>query len=244
MIESDDPRVHGDHVRRVPVGAGRGDLVLIGVVHDHPASEYRVEAVTEAVDPETLALELPPLAIPLFRHYAGDGRERPAFGGEMSTAISAANTGRVVGIDGPTPAFVVRVAWALRRQGGSFGTLKPVLRRLAPVTKHAVACRAAAALATATGVRVDVRAPTPHGCDRGDDPAAQAADERTQLRRAEAVANAFGVPDARRTLERTRERHMAGRLTGLGDGDDVVAVVGAAHLDPIADLVDGRQPGG
>ena len=77
-----DPRVTGEFVRRVSNDAGT--VTLVGVVHDHPASSYRVRQVVEDVDPEVLALELPPISIPLYEQYASSDRNPPVFGGEMS----------------------------------------------------------------------------------------------------------------------------------------------------------------
>ncbi|MFC6768739.1 hypothetical protein ACFQE6_28125, partial [Natrinema soli] len=67
----DDPRITPQFCRRLPDSTG--DLVLLGVVHDHPASIARVERVLQRVEPETLALELPPVAMPLYRIYARKG---------------------------------------------------------------------------------------------------------------------------------------------------------------------------
>ena len=53
-IDTDsDPRVTGEYVRQL--SGAHGTLTLVGVVHDHPASIYRVQHVIERVDPEILA---------------------------------------------------------------------------------------------------------------------------------------------------------------------------------------------
>jgi pheromone shutdown protein TraB len=226
-----DPRLSGEHVRTL-AGAG-GTVTLVGVVHDHPASVYRVRRVVTACDPDALALELPPLSVPLFETYADDDRSPPAFGGEMSAAVQAADTDRVVGIDGPTPGFLVRLARTLVRARASLGTVRRVLDGLRSVTHTAMVCRGASVLAGLTDVRLEVASPTTYDCERTDDPGAQAADERAQISRARAVLDAFEPSRAARFRDDTREAHMADRLAGL-DGD-VVAVLGHDHLDPVAE---------
>lgn len=232
---TDDPRITGEHVRRLPGEGGTGAVTLVGVVHNHPASTYRVRAVLDAADPDAVALELPPLSIPLYEAYADDGRTPPPFGGEMSAAVQAATTDRVVGIDGPDPGFVARLSRTLVTDCASLSTASSALRSLLSATKRAVTCRLAARLARATGVRLEVDAPVGHECERADDPAAQASDERAQVRQARAIADSLEQPAATRVRDRTRNRHMACRLATLRQAGDVVAVVGIAHLGPLSE---------
>src|SRR6056297_2195481 len=98
-----DPRMNDEYVRRLP-DAG---VTLVGVVHDHPASVHRAREVVRERDPDVVALEAPPLAMPLYETYARESRTPPTFGGEMSAAAQAAREedAEVVGIDGPTVAF-------------------------------------------------------------------------------------------------------------------------------------------
>lgn len=235
-----DPRISGDYLRRFTESNGiehdaeLGSVTLVGVVHDHPASKHRVRSVLEAVDPNVLALELPPIAVPLFEEYADVDRAPPRFGGEMSTAIQASSTARSVGIDGPTPAFTARLLRSLRRKQVSLDTLRSVLRGLTSVTKHAVVCRAAATLSRLTSLRVEVDAPIDHDTEWTDDPERQATDEHTQVRRAEAVLDAFEPSRASQFRDATREAHMADRLADLRSEGPVVAVVGIDHLDGVA----------
>lgn len=65
-----DPRLDERYLRVVPGTGDDGTVVLVGVVHDHPASRVRARRVVEKVTPAVVALELPPLAMPLYRQYA------------------------------------------------------------------------------------------------------------------------------------------------------------------------------
>ncbi|SEW25163.1 hypothetical protein SAMN04487945_2511 [Halobacterium jilantaiense] len=230
MFGTDDPRTRGRHVRQLPGSGGTGDVVLAGVVHDHPASAHRVRTVVEATDPDVLALELPPLAVPLFERYADDGGVS-ASGEEMSVGVRAVDAADVVGIDGPSLGFLARLARTLRRSDPSLSTVRTVLRAVLSVSAHAVACRAAALLGAPTAAGLAVDAPVEHDVDSEDAPERQADDEQRQIRQARAVLGAFGKADPVRVRDETRERHMADRLAALRERGDVVAVVGVDHLD-------------
>ncbi|WP_246308099.1 hypothetical protein [Halorarum salinum] len=214
-------------------------MTLVGVVHDHPASTYRASEVVSALEPDVLALELPPLAVRLYEQYARDVRSPPPFGGEMSAAIQAASTDRVVGVDGPTPGFLAELGRTLLRERASFATARRVFEYLATATRTAVTCGAAASLASLTSVRLEVDPPIEYGTDGTDDPARQAADERSQIRRARGVLNALEPPRAVRFRDTARESYMSNRLGRLRHEGDVVAVVGDGHLDPLADRLEG-----
>jgi pheromone shutdown protein TraB len=228
-MDETDPRTSGEHQRRP---AGAEGPVLVGVVHDHPASQHRVGAVISDVEPDVLALELPPLSVPLFEAYADDGIPS-AVGGEMSAAIRAASTDRVVGIDGPTPRFSLALARNLYRADADSRTVRRALSGLASATSRAVVCRLAAGVTAHTGLGVAVDRSVAHDCGPDDDPHEQAADERAQVRRARAAARVFEPARAARVRDATREEHMARRISAL-DGR-AVAVVGIDHLDAVAD---------
>lgn len=234
MFDERDPRTNGDYVRRVHGEAGDGDVIVTGVVHDHPASMYRVRSVVEGIDPDVLALELPPLAVPLFERYAHD-RTIPTSGDEMSVAIRAATTDAIEGIDGPTPAFLRRLVRNLLRDDTPLSTGRNVLRGLLSVTKHAVACRIAASLDDPAAARFAADSPVEYDVSREDDPERQATDERTQIRRAKSVLSTFGKSTPVQLRDLTREAHMAERLTSLRRKGTVVAVVGVDHLDPLVE---------
>jgi pheromone shutdown protein TraB len=238
-MSTDDPRTTGEHVRWVATSGG-GEIVLAGVVHDHPASVYRVRTVVETVEPDVLALELPPLAVPLFERYAESERSPPRFGGEMSAAIQAATDADVVGVDGPTVRFLARLYRHLSTDGASLPVVRRTLRGVAGATRHAAVCRIAAGVAARTSIRMEVDDPVAHDCRWHDDPHRQAADEREQVRRARAITRAFGHPDAVAHRNAAREAHMASRLSALSRARSVVGVVGIHHLDPLTDRLEER----
>ncbi|QLG26810.1 hypothetical protein HUG10_04305 [Halorarum halophilum] len=241
-VRDDDPRFGDSYVRQELDSPTGGRVTLVGVVHDHPASTYRVRTVVDAVDPDVLALELPPLAVGLFEQYAEGERTPPTFGGEMSAAIQAARTDAVAGIDGPDRAFYRRLVRTLSRERPSRPEAKRILSGLASASKRAVVCRVAGALAARTGVRLEVDVPVAHDCTWADDPEDQAADERRQIRQSQALTSALGPCTASRATafrDATREAHMADRLADLRETGSVVAVVGIDHLDPLSELLDG-----
>jgi pheromone shutdown protein TraB len=232
-----DPRVTGEYLRQVTSDAGT--LTLVGVVHDHPASTYRARKVVEAIDPDRLALELSPISIPLFEEYAATDRCPPAFGGEMSAAIQAADRSTTVGIDRPTGGFFRRLGRTLLRERPSLRTIRNLASNAVETTKHAGLCRVAATVATHTSVRVEIDSPAPHDVDWGTTPDDQARDERAQVRRSRSFMNAFRTASrsrAARLEDVAREDAMAARLSEL-DGD-TVAVVGIDHLDSLVDRLD------
>ena len=237
-MNHDDPRITGEHIRSID--APSGTVTLVGVVHDHPASVFRARTLVSTLDPDVLALELPPLSLPLFERYAADARTPPVFGGEASAAIQAADADRVVGIDGPTPRFLRRLLAALYREGDPLGTASGVFRRLASVTKNALNCRFAASVASMTSIRLEVDSPATYPTDRTDSPERQSENEDHQIARARAVMDAFEPSRASSFSDEVRESHMADGLDRLRRDGDVVAVVGRHHLDRLAGLLRDR----
>lgn len=233
-----DPRRTGEYVRQVH----GGDVTLVGVVHDHPASVYRVRRIIETRRPDVLALELPPLAVPLFEEYARHPRTPPAFGGEMSAAIQATDADTVVGIDRPSGDFLRRLGRNLVSTRPSPATVGKVLEDVLAATKHALVCRGTALLATHLSVRVEVDSPVTHDVGWDDTPTEQARDEARQVRKSRSFASAVKPTGARRATalaDATREELMARRLRDCRDRGRVLAVVGIDHLDPLTDHLDG-----
>lgn len=238
MGDTSDPRLTGEYVRTI-TGLS-SPLTLVGVVHDHPASSYRVRQTVAAAQPDVLALELPPVAVSLFETYAATDRQPPVFGGEMSAAIQAADDGTVVGIDRSIPGYALAVLRTVLDERPSAPIAGKLLSNTVSATAHALTCRVAAAIAARTSVRLEVDAPTAHDVDRSDTPADQATDEGKQVRRSRAFANAFAPSSTTRASEledETRERQMASRLGTLVGDDHVVAVVGIDHLEALVDEV-------
>lgn len=234
--DSSDPRLTGDRVRTVTRG---GETVtLVGTVHDHPASVYRARRTVADRDPAVLALELPPLALPLFETLASEAGELPddasVPGGEMGAAIAAASTDRVVGIDGPSLGYARTLAATLVDERPDRRALRGVLAGAASAGRQAIRCRFGATVAAHTARSPAVRDAVMHDCGPADDPETQAADERRQVERARAVMDAFEPSRAAQFRDQSREAHMAKRIGELRDEGDVVAVVGHGHLTSLA----------
>lgn len=230
---ADDPRLTGEHVR--VVAGTNGVVTLVGVVHDHPASKYRVREIVKGCEADILALELPPLAVGLFKQYAADKRVPPAFGGEMSTAIQAGSDERIVGIDGPSRSYFRRVTKRLVRERASPHIAYRVMKNLYSVSKATLTRRLASAVHAVTSVRLEVDEPIVYETDWTDDPKRQAEDERRQIGRARSVSNLLENTRGERVRDETREAHMADRLDSLRKKGDVVAVVGRGHLDAVTE---------
>ncbi|WP_122088577.1 hypothetical protein [Halalkalicoccus subterraneus] len=210
-----------EYVRSLP------GVTLVGVVHDHPASIARVRRVVRESDHETLALELPPLAVELYHAYAADSER----GGEMSAAIRATDA-TVVGIDGPSTAFVRAFRRYLDRERVDEETRTRLRSSLRTASRRAVRCRLAA---TAVGrwLGADGTRSFTYDCDPGGDTDDLAADERSHVSMARA-ATAFSPPHVAHR-DAIREECMAEALAELPA--PVVAVVGIDHLDGIASRV-------
>ena len=238
-----DPRVTGEYIHQLSDRSGT--LTLVGVVHDHPASTYRVRQAVAGIDPDVLALELPPISVPLFEEYGRTERSPPTFGGEMSAAIQAAAPGVAVGIDRPTGGFFRRLGRVLLRDRPPVGTVQDLVSTAVSTTGHAVLCRVAAGVAARTSIRVEVDSPVGHGVDHADRPEKQALDEREQVRRSRSFIEAFqsaGRFRASRLEDTVREAEMASRLTELRERGEVVAVVGIVHLEPLIERLDAAGP--
>lgn len=270
LAGSGDPRLGDDYWRVVSADAGRGATVLVGVVHDHPASSHRVASVVRAVDPDAVALELPALAVPYFEPADGDGdadaavgtgapRERggvvpdggttvdaldasdggaaddagsPASdGGEMRAAVGAARevAADVVAVDTFDWRYFLRF-WRRARGGdASPSTVRRALGNVAAVATTAWGVRFGRATGRPDGDAAD------YGVDATDDPATQAENERSHVARGRSLLGAFERPPGDVLFDETREANMAANIDALRETGTVVAVVGMAHLDAVAD---------
>lgn len=225
----DDPRLDADFCRFLPGTDATADVLLVGVVHDHPASSYRVAALADAFDPDTLALELPPLAVPGFeRASVGENR---LDGGEMTAAIAAVSDADVVGIDSLGWRFGRRFLANARRTDADIGTIRQALSEVGRIARHALACRLDRASA-GDSAAVD------HDISPREPPAAQAEDERTQVARSRSLLGAIERPRADLLVDATREDTMADGIDSERQRGSVLAVVGMNHLETLAEALE------
>jgi len=223
-------------------GPDGGPLLVVGCVHDHPASTFRARALVESLQPHVVGVELPGLALPLFERVGREPNDDPSAGGEMSAALAAAaNVGADrTGIDTLGPRFARSLLSELRRESASLATLKRVLGSISDVAGHALACRASAALGPlGTAAPVHERA-YDHEITRSAAPSTQAEDEHRQLTRSLSVLRAFEQPLANDVVDAAREATMVANLAALRSEGSVVAVVGFDHLSGITELLDNR----
>lgn len=237
-LVASDPRIAAEYLRCIPRTTGRGTVLLVGVVHDHPASLARVHTVLGAVTPDILALELPPLAMPLFHQYAADSFVPPRLGGEMSVGLQTAGAVRSVGIDAPNRSYVWRLVNQLCSTDASVPLLTDVLTDLLQSTAHAVACRLGAIVHTVFGVSPRLYSHASYATSLLDTPAVQAEDEASHLSKQQAFLRAIATPAHRQLIDETREETMAARLQTLRQDGDVVAIIGMEHLQPVAERLD------
>ncbi|WP_312910941.1 hypothetical protein [Natronosalvus caseinilyticus] len=240
----DDPRITTQFCRRL---SGETDVTLLGVVHDHPASIARVETVLEYLEPDTLALELPGTAVPLYRTYARDseGTPAPEFGGEMAAAIRAAPGADVVGIDAPNWSFLRRLFTRLLADRVPASTARRVLSSLGGATRTALTCRVAATVSNATSVTVACDDPIEYACTADDSPATQAEHERRHVSGVRTLLQLQGDgADATTYRDETRESCMIDHLESLRAEGSVVAVVGVDHLEALETALAGGDGDG
>jgi pheromone shutdown protein TraB len=237
-FEGDDPRLNDQYVRVVD-SPSAPEIVLVGVVHDHPASAYRAQEVVRTVDPAVVALELPSMAVPLFRRLAVE-ETRSHRAREMSATIRAAPSARTVGIDAPNVHYVRTLTRRLVDESAPLRTVRAVARDVVQNVRQAMTAWAAAHLAVVAGLRFGTTAPISHPVDESASPEAQAADESRHIRRHYSLLNAVERPDSIRLVDESREESMATSLRRLREDGPVVAVVGYDHLDDVADRLAAR----
>jgi pheromone shutdown protein TraB len=235
-----DPRVDPEQLR-VFEGPEGHPVLVVGCVHDHPASVYRVRALVESLRPDVVGVELPGLAVPLFERVGQDDDVGPT-GGEMSEALAAgADVGsRRVGIDALDARFARNLVREIRRESPSLGTVKRVFDSVSNVGTHALSCRLSATLGRLGSARPVRERAYDHEIDRLAPPATQADDEQRQLTRSLSVLRAFEQPVANEIVDSAREKTMVENLTALRSGGSVVAVVGFDHLSGVTALMEER----
>jgi hypothetical protein len=235
-----DPRFDPGFVEYVPATDQRASILLAGVVHDHPASVARVRQLVGAVSPTVLALELPAMAVGLFRQFATTDGVPPENGGEMSAAIQASPESDVVGIDAPSWPFCKAATAAILRGEVDLATLPALTRRLAGLSAHAVTCRLGA-IAARLSIPTSTIAPNfSYQCSAELSPTAQADHEATHLSRTRSLFAAVEAPAGHEAFTSTREAAMCQQIETAARRGTVVAVVGFDHLDAVADAL--RSP--
>ncbi|SHH02223.1 hypothetical protein [Halobaculum gomorrense] len=231
--EDADPRIDPSLVRCLRGTDGTGSVLLIGVVHDHPASVFRVSSLLESFPPDVLAVELPPLSVPLFCRYARDSHVPPRLGGEMSAAIDAADAARVVGIDAPNSSYLRALIDRLRTDGEARTLARAMLTDFVRGLAQAAACRLGAVVAALTPYVPRVYAHIRYDVTLLDDPETQADHERRHLAQHRAFVGVVDPPPETAIVDRIREDVMAARIAALRDDGDIAVVVGMHHLDEL-----------
>lgn len=233
-----DPRVEPDQLRLFDAPDDH-PLLVVGCVHDHPASVYRVRALIRLLAPDVVAVELPGLAVPLFERVGREGETDEEPGGEMSAALAAGETvdAHCVGVDSLGVRFARSLLGELRRESVTVPTVRRVISSLSHVTRHALACRLSAALGrygTPTPVRKQAYE---HDVDSATRPGEQAADEQRQVTQSLSVLRALERPVADEVIDAAREQTMVANLSSLQADGSVLAVVGFDHLSGITELL-------
>jgi pheromone shutdown protein TraB len=228
-----DPRLGEQFLRCIPGTDELGTVLLVGVVHDHPASVFRVAHLLESFTPEVLALELPPLAMPLFRMYAENRFTPPKLGGEMSMAIQAAGNVRTVGIDAPNQAYLRLIAEELLTDRVSLSVTKSVLKDVTRGFAHALACRLGAVIGAITPLRLQLYSHIEYDCSLLESPAVQAEHESRHVSQRQAFLRAIKTPPTIRRIDEIREAGMVTRIQELRTEGEVVAIIGVEHLDTL-----------
>lgn len=235
VIES-DPRISEEYIRLIE----RTDtpVVLVGVVHDHPASIYRVEAVIEEVSPATVGIELPSLLVPVFEQHVDEGAD---IGGEMTAAITAAESASVVGIDVPGPGFIRALCAELLKEPADTGAIVRTLRETWRLTSNAVLARLAHEGVPGLPTVSDLEFGHEYDLPERPSPERQAEHEAKHVRRSTTLLRTFEPPAATRLVDQIRERHMARRLRELAVDGPLVGVVGHGHLDEIQAVLEEKS---
>lgn len=235
-LAGDDPRLDGQYVRLVD--AAPEPLVLVGVVHDHPASVHRADRVVAALDPDVVAIEAPDAATPAFASHAradddSSGGEDDLSGGEMTAAVAAAEDAAVVGVDVPGRGTLRSLASVVSTERPDGSAVAGALGDLCRIGVHAARSRLRTAGVPAGWVGGEPDRSHEYDCSSDDAPRAQAAHESRRLERSTSLLRAFDPPPATRVLDAVRERQMGRRLAALAENGLVVAVVGFSHLDGV-----------
>lgn len=223
-IES-DPRIDREFVRVVTDGPS--PVVLVGVVHDHPASIARVEKLIDQVEPDLIAVELPDVLVP---EVADPER---TFGGEMAAAVSAAPGTPAVGIDVPGQGTGRALLAEGRHRDVTLGTVVQSVRSLGTMTARTVSGRLARLWPSVLPSLDALEYGHEYGLESEASPRRQADNELAHLHRSRSLFETFEPPPATAFLDAVRERQMANRIERLRQKGSVAAVVGHEHLGSV-----------
>jgi hypothetical protein len=229
-----DPRLGPEFVRTV--NDGPSPVLLVGVVHDHPASMARVRTLVDRVEPDLIAIELPDILVPVVEDASSE------LGGEMAAAVSVDATTPAVGIDVPGRGTGRSLLAELRTRDVSPGTLRETVRSLGTITARAVAGRLARLDLPVLPSLNSLEYGHQYGLDGDASPRQQAAHELSHLQRSRSLLETFEPPPATEFLDAIRERHMANRIANLRKKGSVVAVVGHGHLNAIGTALETDGP--
>lgn len=231
-----DPRFDDQYVRLID--AHEHPVVLVGVVHDHPASVHRARRAVAALDPGVVALETPNAVADVFESYAAaddgdpsENGETPA-GGEM-TAAAAASDAAVVGVDAPGRGTLAALAATLRDEAPDARTAARALAGLGRLAAHTARGWLAARGVPERALGGTFDRSQSYDCPVEATPREQANHEAARVDRSTTLLRAFKQPPATRVLDAVRERQMAARLGDLAGRAPVVAVLGFSHLDAV-----------
>lgn len=240
-LDGADPRLGSEYLRYSKATDGEGYVVIVGVVHDHPASVFRVDHIVEVLQPDVIAVELPQLVIPLFEAFAAEDNAARNLGAEMTAALKQAGDVRQVGLDAPSLLYFRRLASHVWHGDVPAGIIWRVGKDLLRSYAQAIAIVLAALVGVASGLRLQVLTPVEHESTPADPPAEQAGAEDSHVASRRAFLRAVEIPQATRIIDTVRERVMTERLREARAHGDVVAVVGVEHLDPVYEaLQDGE----
>lgn len=231
-LSTEDPRVTAESIELVPRFDFLGEVLLVGVVHDHPASMARVGHILTIVTPDVLALELPSLSLPLFREYAG-GDVPPSLGGEMSMALWATGSVRTEGIDAPSWGYIRHLGQRVLEGDLSGSTLRAVIADLGSASHQALMCGFGGIAGRLTGVVTQPYPSLEYDCSMMDTPEMQADHESSHIETQQAFLNAVEIPRDRVVIDEAREASMAARLHDLREDGTVVAIIGVHHLEQV-----------
>lgn len=226
-VGAPDPRVDDDFLR--VINGPSGDIVLVGVVHNHPASIARVKSVVERMEPDAIGLEIPPVTVPVFESARLDQVDEE----EFVAAIHAAPDALIAGIDLPSFAALRILLPGILLKTKSIDTAVSLVRKTIAHATQAIHYRLATSMMGASLDTVTAGSRIEYDCSTDASPTAQAEHERKAVEQSMSFFEAIETPTAVLAYDALRERHMAHRIERLAAYGTVVSVLGVGHLDSV-----------